>query len=353
MRKILKRAAMFVLHRLGGARVLFTLHRVIKGRPVVTAITYHRIVDAARTARFYTDYDRGLDVGIFRDQIRTVCRYFECVTMSDFVDILSGRRTPTAHTALVTFDDADSEFATFALPVLQENRCRATIMVPTNLVESDRQLWHVRVSNLIMSATPEHWRALRLRADQWPGGVSAVVKEMELGGETERRAVCRAINRALDRVVDTEVEAMLTAWEALVVPERHLDVHCMTWDELRALNGVEVGIESHTANHLKLTLLDPDAVVGELAESKQTIEEKLGTPVLAVAYPQGYYDAGVAEAAHQTGYRAGFTTAKEPCRYPVGSPEIFQIPRMDVVGDTPQEVTLHLAKICLRSFRQN
>ncbi len=352
MRQILKKMVAFALHRLGGARVLFTLHRVIKGRPVVVALTYHRIVDSRKTARYYTDYDRGLEARIFHDQIRTVRKHFDCVNMRDFIDILSGRRAPAGHTALVTFDDADSEFLTYAHPALAENAILATVMVPSNLVESDEQLWHVRVSNLVMSATPDHWETLRSRAAEWPGNVPAELTRRTIDSEAERRAACSAINRALDRVGHADVEAMLLAWEALIHPERHLDVHCMTWEQLRFLDAHQIGIESHTANHLKLTLLDHDSVLRELVDSKRMIEDKLGKKVLAVAYPQGYFDERVGEAACEAGYEAGFTTVKRPCRYPVTGSEMFKIPRMDVVGDTPQDVTLHLAKICLRSLRQ-
>jgi len=352
MRQILKRLVAFALHRLGGARVLFTLHRVIKGRPVVTVLTWHRIIDSQKTARYYTDYDRGLDAALFKTQIQTVRKYFDCVSTREFVDIMTGQRIPAAHTALITFDDADSEFMAYAYPALSESDTRATVMVPSNLVESAVQLWHVRVSNLVMSANREHWAVLRERAAEWPGNVPEELKRRDINNEAERRAACSAINRALDRVVHAEVEVMLAAWEELIKPERHLDVHCMTWEEMRFLEANGIEIESHTANHLKLTLLDRDSLLTELTESKRTIEEKLDKKVLAVAYPQGYFDAVVAESAHAAGYEMGFTTVKLPCRYPVGSPEIFLIPRMDVVGDTPQDVTLHLAKICLRSLRQ-
>jgi len=353
MKKLAKSLVGFVLYRLGGAHLLFLLHRLVKGRPVLVALTYHRIVDGKKTAHFYTDYDRGMDVNQFRVQVTCLRRYFELVDLDNFIAVLGGRQKPQGHTALLTFDDADSEFMSYAYPVLSANDVPAVVMTPTGLVESPVQFWHIRMSNLIMSVTDEQWESILQRQEEWPEPVRPLLDQGRITNEVERRKTCRAINVTLDSVAIADVEAMIAAWEQVIDPVRHLDVHCMTWQELQFLEDHGIEIESHTVSHLKLTMLDEKRRLRELVDSKLAIEKRLGKTVRAITYPQGYYDEGVGTAARKAGYEVGFTTVGGICRYPVDGIEMFRLPRMDVVGDSAQEVVVHLARMCLRSLCQD
>lgn len=77
----------------------------------------------------------------------------------------------------------------------------------------------------------------------------------------------------------------------------------MNWDQLRelTLQGIEIG--SHTVNHERLTQLSTAAAKWELETSRRVLEQKLGVPVDALAYPYGDWNDSVEELARQTGYR--------------------------------------------------
>ena len=79
-------------------------------------------------------------------------------------------------------------------------------------------------------------------------------------------------------------------------------------DELREMreNGMEVG--SHTVSHTRMTGLDDMNLMRELAHSKATLEDLLGSPVDSFAYPYGDWDARCVEAVQQAGYSAACTT---------------------------------------------
>ena len=81
------------------------------------------------------------------------------------------------------------------------------------------------------------------------------------------------------------------------------------WEQLRrAVIGGLITIGSHTAsNPPNLTNLSEDAVAGELALSRKTLEEKLGLPVRFLAYPNGHGDEKTAKAALDAGYLAALT----------------------------------------------
>jgi peptidoglycan/xylan/chitin deacetylase (PgdA/CDA1 family) len=79
----------------------------------------------------------------------------------------------------------------------------------------------------------------------------------------------------------------------------------MCWDDLGVLadHGWEIG--SHTRTHPRLTELDDERLVAELAGSRSEFSEELGRECTAIAYPYGDVDDRVALRARQTGYRAG------------------------------------------------
>ena len=76
--------------------------------------------------------------------------------------------------------------------------------------------------------------------------------------------------------------------------------------EMRDSGLVDFG--SHTMRHPHLPGLSLEEVRWELAESKRRLEEKLGAPVLAFAYPYGAgaYVPAIRQAAREAGYRYDF-----------------------------------------------
>lgn len=63
---------------------------------------------------------------------------------------------------------------------------------------------------------------------------------------------------------------------------------CLTWSEVTELSteGIEFG--SHTVNHRKLVEMGWSEIENELLESKNKIQERIGTPVRSFAYPYAY-----------------------------------------------------------------
>lgn len=110
----------------------------------------------------------------------------------------------------------------------------------------------------------------------------------------------------------------------------------MDASHLRELQTQGFRLESHTHNHADLPTLDDAALVAELAASRATLQDLLGTPVDYLAYPFGRYDERVLKAAQQAGYRAAFSTQPGFNRRDV---DRFRMRRLDVFGtDTPAQL---------------
>jgi peptidoglycan/xylan/chitin deacetylase (PgdA/CDA1 family) len=107
----------------------------------------------------------------------------------------------------------------------------------------------------------------------------------------------------------------------------------LSWGDLAALQARDWEVGSHTVSHALLTEADDERLAAELADSRRTIAERLGTCV-TLAYPYGMADARVAAAAHSAGYLAACTLTgahlvDEPLRRPrVGMTSADSGPRL-------------------------
>jgi len=82
----------------------------------------------------------------------------------------------------------------------------------------------------------------------------------------------------------------------------------MTWDHLKemAVNGMS--IQSHTVNHRPLGGMEEKEILFQLSESKNTIEERLGTKVNHLSLPHGSKEDRIWPVAKEIGYQSVCTS---------------------------------------------
>ena len=201
-------------------------------------------------------------------------------------------------TVAITFDDGYLDnLAAFE----QLGGLPAALFVSTGHVEEQRGFWWEQVR----TALRDRSGPLRLRDRAWPGR-----------SDVERRH----LSAWLQGMGPAEQRAVL---EELGVHDEPGD-RPMTIDELRAIAG-HVAIGAHTRNHPSLAMLAPDEQREELHRSKRDLEEWLGRPVSACAYPFGSPGADVNPATKRAarGFRLGclnvsgrFTPQTDPLLVP-------------------------------------
>jgi len=82
----------------------------------------------------------------------------------------------------------------------------------------------------------------------------------------------------------------------------------MTWDQIKATSANELfQFGSHTLTHPNLTHISDSCIQNELVESKNNLEEQLGTLVTGLALPYGAYDDRIIQMAQDVGYKRIFT----------------------------------------------
>ena len=82
----------------------------------------------------------------------------------------------------------------------------------------------------------------------------------------------------------------------------------LTWDQVREMAAHGIIFGSHTLTHPWLPDLSTEELRCELCDSKRRIEEQLGHPITAVAYPYGAVDDHVRVVTVECGYTDGYTT---------------------------------------------
>lgn len=123
-----------------------------------------------------------------------------------------------------------------------------------------------------------------------------------------------------------------------------------TWDQLARAAGEGLSIGSHTMRHSYLPLVKPEALTGELAESKRVIEARIGQPVRFLSYPIGGFTPEAQAVARAAGYRAACTTNRAVSH---GARDPFAIRRIKITDRDAHPVPL-FAKVSgfYDAFRQ-
>jgi peptidoglycan/xylan/chitin deacetylase (PgdA/CDA1 family) len=112
----------------------------------------------------------------------------------------------------------------------------------------------------------------------------------------------------------------------------------MTWEQLRDMQLNGMAVESHSLDHIDLSVLPRAELQRQLTESRRVLELNLMRPVRFLNYPSGRYNPQVIAAARTAGYQAAVTV-----NYGVVQRRstAFELNRVRVKGaDTPESLAV-------------
>ena len=235
----------------------------------------------------------------FAWQMEYVQRRFEPVTFAQIADALDGEGVLPKRAVAITFDDGFFDLHTHAFPILRRLGMPATMFVSTDYVDQSQPFWFDLVAWLIMQAPPASIR-LTPTSEPVPAADSdaarrvAVVKTLKWLKNCDQSECTAAVAALCEQFPDEVAKGRAQLGRGL------------TWDQVRemAAGGIEFG--SHTASHCCLTKVEPQQLDRELVHSKRRLEQQLGKPITAIAYPFGgraAFDDTVIAAVRRAGYR--------------------------------------------------
>jgi peptidoglycan/xylan/chitin deacetylase (PgdA/CDA1 family) len=245
-------------------------------------------------------------------------RGYEVIPLGD----VPGRlRKPSGRFVALTFDDGYRDNLVHALPVLQAHAAPFTIFVTTGFADRTATLW---------------WSDLEEALERLPD-LEFDGKRFPLGEARRKQAAFDAVMASLrSRPGPDLLDAINSlALKAGVNSAERVDRFCLDWDEIRALDKLDLcTVAAHTLTHPMLALHDRATALEETVGSKRRLEHMLGRPVQHFAYPVG--DAVAAgprefEMARETGFATAVTT-RPGMLFPEHVDHLHALPRLSVNG---------------------
>lgn len=105
----------------------------------------------------------------------------------------------------------------------------------------------------------------------------------------------------------------------------------LSWAQIRELAAANIEIGAHSHSHPELDQLADDTLCGELRVGRALLEDCVGAPVRALAYPFGYSSPRVRLAARAAGYRCAAAVRNIRA---TSSDDLFMLPRLTIRRST-------------------
>ena len=272
------------LERVGGSRA-----------GTLAVLTYHRVAEPDDRP----DLDPALisaTPAAFAEQMAFLAVSRPVVHLEDVLAARRGRAELRAGAVMITFDDAYTDFATNAWPVLRRLGLPVTLFVPTAYPAApSRAFWWDRVHQAVMST--------RKRAVETPFG------RLTFGSPRARANAVATLRGALAALPNAEALLAVARLESVLEAPPPAPA-VLSWDELRRLRDEGVSVAPHTRTHPLLHRVPPTAAREEIVGSVADLTRELGSSPPALAYPGGGLSDDAVAAADDAGIELAFTTER-------------------------------------------
>lgn len=255
----------------------------------------HRIL--AETEKERSDSLPGmiLSEATFVDLIDYLHKRMQFITLEAFLQDGAGARAGDKPRCLVTFDDAWTDTGARAVPLLKQRAMPAIVFVPVELIGKQEGFW--------IEQFVDAWKNPSSRARLAP-----LVNRVPVA----KGKVC-GLEEVIQWLLHMPARDRESFLEGLLLPKCHngngnVD-SIMSWEQLARIKDQGIEIGGHTVTHPLLSYEDDETVDRELRRGKQILEQRLGVPVRAFAYPNGDRDQRVRGRVIAAGYACAFTTA--------------------------------------------
>jgi peptidoglycan/xylan/chitin deacetylase (PgdA/CDA1 family) len=294
----------------------------LPARAGLLVLNYHRIGNADECeydSETYSATCQELD-----EQIGFLKRHWRLASLDEAIEMAEGGGKSKGTAVLLTFDDGYLDNYESAFPILASHGVRAVFFLPTSYIGTNYISWWDTIAFIIKRGRKEFELAA-----PWS-------RRFDSGRQGERRVI-RAVLDLYKSPLTQDGEGFLAMLEEACGAARPKagQRSFMNWEEAAAMGRGGMAIGSHTRRHEILSKLTAEEQFDELGSSKREIEDRLGSPATAIAYPVGLaesFSAATLAAAEQAGYRAGFSFYGG--FNPRGRMERFNIRRVSVARPT-------------------
>ncbi len=261
-------------------------------------LMYHRVCDPEAPNFFGMKAIVSARPKEFAEQMDYLSKNYNPVSLDECLAwIYDGQPLPP-RALLITFDDGYRDNLTHALPILAARKIPFVLFVPTGYLEDERVFFWDWVAEAFRHSGVNSAKLPELGERSWhAGNYETVAGEWVFAaaplGECSRLAAIAQL-------------AEILGYDASQSPPA--GTH-LSWSDLEEMirNGCTVG--AHTVSHPMMVGLGLEKAAQEIANSKSSLEKKLGVPVLSFAFPYGRttdYETAYLSVLRQSGIKIAF-----------------------------------------------
>ncbi|MFQ5858337.1 MAG: polysaccharide deacetylase family protein [Anaerolineae bacterium] len=233
----------------------------------------------------------------FDQQMKYLAANYHVVSMRELLEAYQHGDVLPPRSVMVTFDDAYSNFAEHAWPILKRYQLPVTLFVPTAFPgHPERVFWWDRLQQAINSTA---------RRDE----LDTPVGRLSLATAAQRDQAFRRLRSYVKSLYHGEALALVEKIcdELEAPPPEH---HVLGWDELRRLAHEGVTMGAHSRTHPLMNRISTEEARSEAAGSLHDLEREIGPVPPVFAYPSGGVNDEVVKVLAHEGFALAFTIVR-------------------------------------------
>ena len=226
---------------------------------------------------------KPLSLQSFKRQMEYLYRNYEILSLNRLVQYIHQGKPLPEKAVAITFDDGYKYNYLYAYPILKKYHIPATIFLTTGHIGSSKLLWFDEV-RYVIHLTPLN----QLEFDE--------LGSHPLRTDIDKFRASRIIIKRLKKLPEERKRVLiekLTNTCQVDIPANLGKELLLSWGEIGEMHNDGVAFGAHSVNHPILTNLPLEEAKREILQSKKDIDEKLGQPVTAFAYPNGNFNSEI------------------------------------------------------------
>lgn len=314
----------------------FGSHARASSHESLWVLMYHRVLPITDIRFQQEEPGMLVQADTFAMHVQELKRYFDLVSLGDWVKARARGEQAPKKACAITFDDGWLDNFEYALPILQAEKAPATLFAVAEKIGTDFTFWPNIISNLLFSGAAH----AMLKHPLFQSLSAHLLATPTTPSRDHVAYIISLLKQYSDEVIFTALNDI--NWRSLCPSE--LPPALMNWEQLKTMQSsglVEIG--SHTCSHRRLNQFMPQAdLEHEIITSKTILEQKLGAPVNLFCFPNGDYSAEALSLVKEH-YSAAVTTRRGINQ--IGSENLHELTRIGLHDEVSHNRQLFRARL--------
>jgi len=275
-----------------------------------TILTFHRVGENTNGEITHSLPTSFVSKRNFERIITFLTKYYNVISLSDYLNLGDRKNKITKNSVLITFDDGYKDIYENGFSILKKYKVPATVFLTSSFIGSNNLFWWDHLYALCKNCTVNS-SLQKLPNEVYSKHIQKKLYTIFAIDKKERNQLIWSLITELQDYNHSELQLLMDDLTKRF--DYDLDVlkkenKMLSWENIRELKTVGITFGSHTRSHLFLNgSLSKDVVHDEVHGSKLDIEDNLNSEVFAFAYPGGKISQRLKEIVKKNGYKVACT----------------------------------------------